>query len=245
MSSGEKFLQMFICIIVFFGVVAVVLLLTSRLRSRRGEQIQFVAFVLPAVAADLARSALPRDQHDLRVVQGQHRGRVRRSRQLPHGLHRLRAAQGAAKHCGVGRARARSLSTSIGLVYAVLVDRSRFEKFAKALIFLPMAISLVGASIIWKFVYDYKDTSNEQIGLANETLKVLGLRHLPVPAQRAVEHPLPHRHHDLGPGRLRDDSPLGVHQGHPRGHRRGGPPRRRGWPARCSASSPSRASGRP
>ena len=50
------------------------------------------------------------------------------------------------------------VATFIGLVYAVLVDRSRFEKFAKALIFLPMAISLVGASIIWKFVYDYKDT---------------------------------------------------------------------------------------
>ena len=51
------------------------------------------------------------------------------------------------------------VATFIGLVYAVLVDRSRFEKFAKALIFLPMAISLVGASIIWKFVYDYQDTA--------------------------------------------------------------------------------------
>ena len=68
-----------------------------------------------------------------------------------------------------------TLSTFIGLVYAVLVDRSRFEKFAKALIFLPMAISLVGASIIWKFVYDYKDKTNDQIGLANQILKSFGL----------------------------------------------------------------------
>ncbi|MDR2454359.1 MAG: sugar ABC transporter permease [Bifidobacteriaceae bacterium] len=45
-------------------------------------------------------------------------------------------------------------ATGIGLVYAVLVDRARVEKFAKTLIFLPMAISMVGASIIWKFVYD-------------------------------------------------------------------------------------------
>ena len=66
------------------------------------------------------------------------------------------------------------VSTFIGLVYAVLVDRARFEKFAKALIFLPMAISLVGASIIWKFVYDYRTTENEQIGLANQILKSLG-----------------------------------------------------------------------
>ena len=38
------------------------------------------------------------------------------------------------------------VATAIGLVYAVLIDRARIEKLAKALIFLPMAISLVGAS---------------------------------------------------------------------------------------------------
>jgi alpha-glucoside transport system permease protein len=37
-----------------------------------------------------------------------------------------------------------------------------------------MAISLVGASIIWKFVYDYRDEANDQIGLANQILKSLG-----------------------------------------------------------------------
>ncbi|MDR1442744.1 MAG: sugar ABC transporter permease [Bifidobacteriaceae bacterium] len=46
------------------------------------------------------------------------------------------------------------LSTGIGLIYAVLVDRAKVEKVAKTLIFMPMAISMVGASIIWKFVYD-------------------------------------------------------------------------------------------
>jgi alpha-glucoside transport system permease protein len=38
-----------------------------------------------------------------------------------------------------------------------------------------MAISLVGASLIWKFVYDYRATENEQIGLANAILKAVGL----------------------------------------------------------------------
>ncbi|AEE47709.1 carbohydrate ABC transporter permease [Cellulomonas fimi] len=69
------------------------------------------------------------------------------------------------------------LATFIGLVYAVLVDRSRFESFAKTLIFLPMAISLVGASIIWKFVYEYRPDQGQiqQIGLANQILVWLGL----------------------------------------------------------------------
>jgi alpha-glucoside transport system permease protein len=44
-----------------------------------------------------------------------------------------------------------SVATSIGLLYAVLVDRARLEAVAKSLIFMPMAISFVGAGIIWKF----------------------------------------------------------------------------------------------
>ena len=67
------------------------------------------------------------------------------------------------------------LATGFGLIYAVLVDRTRFEKAAKALVFLPMAISMVGASIIWKFVYDYRQAGTTQTGLANQLLTWLGL----------------------------------------------------------------------
>jgi alpha-glucoside transport system permease protein len=69
------------------------------------------------------------------------------------------------------------LSTVIGLVYAVLVDRTRFEKFAKALVFIPMAISMVGASIIWGFVYAFRPEQGniQQIGLLNQVLVWLGL----------------------------------------------------------------------
>ncbi|MDO5534714.1 MAG: sugar ABC transporter permease [Propionibacteriaceae bacterium] len=67
------------------------------------------------------------------------------------------------------------LSTALGLVYAVLVDRTRFEKFAKTLIFLPMAISMVGAGIIWKFVYEYKPSGVPQTGLLNQLLVLVGI----------------------------------------------------------------------
>jgi alpha-glucoside transport system permease protein len=68
-------------------------------------------------------------------------------------------------------------ATAVGLVYAVLVDRTRFEGLAKGLVFLPMAISFVGASIIWKFVYEFKPDQPgvNQIGLANQVLVWLGL----------------------------------------------------------------------
>ncbi|MBZ2199377.1 sugar ABC transporter permease [Ruania sp. N2-46] len=65
-------------------------------------------------------------------------------------------------------------STLIGLIYAILVDKSRLEKLAKSLLFLPMAISFVGAGIIWKFVYEYRGAAQEQIGLLNAFITWLG-----------------------------------------------------------------------
>lgn len=67
-----------------------------------------------------------------------------------------------------------ALSTALGLVYAVLVDGRRGERVYKALVFLPMGISFVGASIIWKFIYQYKG-SGDQLGLLNQVLIWVGV----------------------------------------------------------------------
>jgi alpha-glucoside transport system permease protein len=63
-------------------------------------------------------------------------------------------------------------ATAIGLAYAVLIDKSRGEKILKVFIFMPVAISLVGASIIWKFFYDYQQ--GPQIGLLNQIVVWFG-----------------------------------------------------------------------
>jgi len=65
---------------------------------------------------------------------------------------------------------------SLGLLIAVLADRSKFETIYKSLIFMPMAISFVGAGVIWKFVYAYKGqgTGIEEIGLLNAIIVGLG-----------------------------------------------------------------------
>jgi alpha-glucoside transport system permease protein len=63
----------------------------------------------------------------------------------------------------------------LGLITAVLVDRVRIESVVKAAIFIPMAISFVGASVIWLFVYAYAPKGTTQIGLLNATLARFGL----------------------------------------------------------------------
>ena len=69
------------------------------------------------------------------------------------------------------------VTTGLGLVYAYLVDRTRFESLAKALVFLPMAISMVAAGVIWKFIYEFRPDQPgvEQIGLLNQLLVLVGI----------------------------------------------------------------------
>ena len=65
-------------------------------------------------------------------------------------------------------------STAFGLLIAVLADRVRWEAVAKSFIFMPLAISMVGASIIWNFVYDWNPAGTDQIGLLNAVVVSLG-----------------------------------------------------------------------
>ncbi len=69
-----------------------------------------------------------------------------------------------------------AFSVGLGLLIAVLADRTRFESAYKAIIFMPMAISFVGAGVIWKFIYTYGGTGSgiQQIGLLNAIVMGLG-----------------------------------------------------------------------
>ncbi len=67
-----------------------------------------------------------------------------------------------------------TISTMVGLAYAVFIDRTRGEKIYKVLVFMPMAISFVGAGIIWRFVYEFRGAQYEQIGLLNQLVVWFG-----------------------------------------------------------------------
>lgn len=58
-------------------------------------------------------------------------------------------------------------STAFGLLAAQLTDRIKWGNFAKSLIFMPMAISFVGASVIFKLIYDTRPVDTNQIGVLN------------------------------------------------------------------------------
>ncbi len=174
MSSGEKFIQMIIAIGLFVAVMGLVLFFADRVRSRRGELLQTIAFVLPAtlmIGIGLLYPAIRTIVESFKNAGGNSFVGLDNYKTIFTTTEQITVLRNTA----VWVILTPIVATLIGLVYAVLIDKARVEAVAKALIFLPMAISLVGASIIWKFVYDYKATSNEQIGVLNAILKAIGL----------------------------------------------------------------------
>ena len=138
------------------------------------------------------------------------------------------------------------VAISVGLGFATLADRlPRGEAVAKSLIFLPMAISFVGAAVTFRLIYSFRPEGfGTNIGLLNGIWSGLGNQPVAWLSQRAVEQPLPHGDHGLDPDRLRHGRALGGHQGdpEPRSSRRPASTARRS--SRSSARSRSRASSR-
>ncbi|MGL5864600.1 MAG: carbohydrate ABC transporter permease [Dermatophilaceae bacterium] len=172
-STGGKFLLMLFAIAVFAVVFGLVLFVASLFTGRRGEKTQGVLFVAPAVvllSVGLLYPAMLTINQSLRGRRGDGDYTLQNYTDIftqPELLTVLR-------NTALWVVLVPFLATAVGLLYAILIDRARIEAFAKALIFLPMAISMVGAGIIWKFVYQFKQTERPQIGLLNGIFKALG-----------------------------------------------------------------------
>jgi len=80
------------------------------------------------------------------------------------------------------------LATGLGLIFAVLTGKVRYESLAKAAIFIPMAISFVAAAVIWRFMYAFRPEGFTQTGLVNAIGTGIGLE----PIAWLVEHALPY-----------------------------------------------------
>jgi alpha-glucoside transport system permease protein len=173
-TTPEKFTQMFVALGLFIVVFGGILFIASRFAGRRGERVQAVSFVGPALlflAVGLLYPAV------LTVIASFQNSAGTESVGLSNYVDIFTKPELliVLRNTAVWVVLVPFLATAIGLAYAILIDRARVEAFAKALIFLPMAISMVAASIIWKFMYEYRPTARPQIGVFNAILKELGL----------------------------------------------------------------------
>lgn len=186
MDSVDKLGQMMVAIVLFAGVMGLILLFAGRV-TRKSDLVQSLAFVLPALALLSVGLIYP-------AIRTAYQSLFDRTSENFVGRDNYvevftdPAMITVLQNTAIWVILTPILSTLIGLIYAVLVDRSRIEAAAKAVIFLPMAISLVGASIIWKFVYEYRPDQQDiqQIGLLNQVLVWLGFE----PQQFLLHSPL-------------------------------------------------------
>ena len=66
-------------------------------------------------------------------------------------------------------------TVGLGLIVAVLVDRVRYESVAKSVIFVPLAISMTAAGVIWRYMFEYQSPGSPQTGTLNGILTTFGV----------------------------------------------------------------------
>ena len=173
-STQPKLLMLFYGVVAFFAVVGLLLLVVDKAPKRGREKFQLFAFLAPAVVLLAVGLLIPAIRTLVLSFKGPGSfdwvGLENYSWMLT-----TPSAQRILLNTAVWVLLVPALATSIGLLYAIVIDKARGEAFAKALVFMPMAISLVGASIIWKLVYAVRPAGQDQIGVANQVLVLVGL----------------------------------------------------------------------
>ncbi len=187
-TTPEKLLQMFAALLLFAAIMGVILFIAGRVGARRGGD-RWVGYIYLAPALLLLTVGLV--YPGLRTI---YESFFDAAGNAFIGIDNYKTIFSSPDELTVLRntvlwvVLTPFMATAIGLVYAILVDKARMESFAKALIFLPMSISFVAASVIWKFMYEYRpDQGNvKQIGLVNQIIVWLGGK----PVQLLIESPL-------------------------------------------------------
>ena len=186
-TTPEKITQMLAAILLFVAIMGIILFLAGLVKGRSGDRVVAYAYLAPSVLMLVVGLVYP----GLRTIWESF---FDAAGNAFIGLDNYATIFTDSDQLTVLRntvfwvVLTPFVATAVGLLYAILVDKARLESVAKALIFLPMAISFVGASIIWRFVYEYRgDQGNvKQIGLLNQLLVWLGGK----PQQWLIDSPL-------------------------------------------------------
>ncbi len=162
----EKLGVFFIGLAAFIAVIGLVLFLVDRAPKRGRDFLQLLAFLAPALVLLLVGLVYPAVRTTYLAFTDRRGEWIGLDNFIwmftqPNTL-------GVLANTVLWVALVPTLSTLVGLAYAVFIDKSRGEKALKSLVFMPMAISFVGAGIIWRFIYEYRAEGFEQIGLLNQ-----------------------------------------------------------------------------
>ena len=169
---GSKFLQVVVALAIFAAIIGLIMLIVDRAPKSIRDKVTIAGFLAPAAILLIVGMIWPAVQTTLLAFTDRNGDANGLDNFIwmftePTALITLR-------NTVLWMVLVPLLASGIGLVYAVIIDKARGERTLKALVFMPMAISMVGAGVIWRFIYAYKGPEQEQIGLLNQILVWFG-----------------------------------------------------------------------
>lgn len=165
LSSISKFGDVFSAIGLFILVLGTIFFIAGKFNGRKSRYVAATVFVAPAVLLVSAGIVIPAIQtviYSFRDPDSIHYIGLENYRWMVNDPYVATIMRNTLLWLLV----APLFTTALGLTLAVLLNRMKRESIPKSLLFMPMAISFVGASVIWKFIYDFRD-GDVQIGLLN------------------------------------------------------------------------------
>src|SRR6266545_2613844 len=185
-DAAIKFTNTFATIAAFLGIMLLVFFAASRATGRLSRPLTIIVFLGPAVGLLLIGLVIPAIRTIYLSLKSDDSTRFLGATNYDWAF-TTDAIHQVLLNSALWIIVAPFVATGFGLAMAVLVDRMKSQAVYKSLIFMPMAISFVGASIIWRFVYEARDPSQPQVGLLSQVVMALGWKD---PPNWILSHPL-------------------------------------------------------
>ena len=178
-SSGPKILQILAVLVIFFGFYGIAFAAGARLQGKKQNVLALSLFLVPALILAMTGLGIPAVQTFIESFKNADSSKwvgfanYTRAFKDPDILLAFRNTMLWIIISPV-------VVTALGLGLATMLNKMKREALAKSLIFMPMAISFVGGSLIWTLMYQYQEPNMNQTGLVGQIMKSLGipLQHL-------------------------------------------------------------------
>jgi alpha-glucoside transport system permease protein len=178
-SSFPKILQILAVLAIFFGFYGIAFAAGARIQGKKQNILALSLFLAPAIILAMTGLGIPAIQTFIESFKNADSSKwvglanYTRAVKDPDILLAFRNTMAWVIISPL-------VATSLGLALATMLNKMKREALAKSLIFMPMAISFVGGSLIWNLMYQYQEPNMNQTGLVGQIMKSLGipLQHL-------------------------------------------------------------------
>lgn len=168
-SSWPKIFQILSVIVIFFGFYGIAFAAGARIKGKKQNSLAIALFLVPALILVMAGLGIPAIQTFIESFKNADSSQWVGLKNYSNAVHdpdiRLAFINTISWViiCPV-------IVTALGISLATMLNKMKREAFAKSLIFMPMAISFVGGSLIWNLMYAYQEPTHAQTGLIGQLM---------------------------------------------------------------------------